>query len=161
MSPSNREIRIQIDSRLEFIDMIQQAAEDVCRAARFGRETVFNISLAVREAVINAIRHGNRLAREKQVHVVFRLDRDKLAVIVRDEGEGFDFEQLRDPRDPDNIFKSNGRGLFFIRSFVDRVTFSRVNGGGTEILMEKRIERRQRRGRPVRANQEASEGGGV
>ena len=161
MSPSNREIRIQIDSRLEFIDMIQQATEDVCRAALFGRETVFNISLAVREAVINAIRHGNRLASEKQVHVVFRLDRDKLAVTVRDEGEGFDFEQLRDPREPDNLFKPTGRGLFFIRSFVDRVAFSRVNGGGTEILMEKRIERRGRRGRTVRANQEASEGGGV
>jgi serine/threonine-protein kinase RsbW len=160
MSPSNREIRIQIDSRLEFIDMIQQATEDVCRAARFGRETVFNLSLAVREAVINAIRHGNRMTREKQVHVVLRLDRDKLSVTVRDEGDGFDFEQLNDPRDPDNLFKSTGRGLFFIRSFVDRVAFSRVNGGGTEVLMEKRITTR-RRGRRMRDNQVASDRGGV
>jgi serine/threonine-protein kinase RsbW len=145
MNPSAREIRVQIDSRIEFIDLVQELADDVSRAAGLGRDAVFNVGLAVREAVINAIKHGNRQRADKRVEIVFRIRPDTLRVAVRDEGEGFDFERVRDPLDPKNLFSSHGRGIFFIRSFVDRVAFQRRNGGGTEVLMEKRIAKRRRR----------------
>ena len=160
MSPSTREIRVCIDSRLEFIGLIQRTAEDISRAAGFGRETVLNVGLAVREAAINAVRHGNRQEKDKRVEVVFRLNAEKLVVSVRDQGTGFDVAEIGDCLDPRNIFRSYGRGIFFIKSFVDKVAFTRLNGGGMEVVMEKRIDRR-RRSRPGAANPGVHEGGGV
>jgi serine/threonine-protein kinase RsbW len=160
MNPSTRDIRIQIDSRIELIDMIQQVTDDISRAAGFRPEAVLNVGLAVREAVINAIKHGNQQEPGKRVEIFYRLRPDKLVVVVRDEGAGFDFDGISDPLDPHNIFKSYGRGIFFMRSFVDRVAFSRRNGGGTEVVMEKQREKR-RRGRREKANKEVRQEGGV
>ena len=142
--PSKREIRVQIDSRLELIDLVQHVSDGVGRVVGLDRNTMLNVGLAVREAVINAIKHGNHQNRKKQVHILFRLGEGKLVVSVRDEGAGFDFDAVENPLDPRNIFKSNGRGIFFIKSFVDRVSFSKHKLGGTEVLMEKRVQRRRR-----------------
>lgn len=144
MSPSSREIRVQIDSRYEFLDLVQRMAEDVCRAGGFRRDSVLNVGLAVREAVVNAIKHGNRQQAGKRVVVLFRLDPRKLVVAVRDEGAGFDPENVRNPLDPGNIFRANGRGIFFMKSFVDDVAFHRLDRGGMEVRMEKRVENRRR-----------------
>lgn len=160
MNPSTREIRVRIDSRLEFIDLIQRMAEKVARAAGFGRGTVLNVGLAVREAAINAIKHGNRQERGKRIEIIYRLNPDRLVVAVRDQGSGFDFEKLGDPLDPQNIFRPYGRGVFFMRSFVDKVAFNRLNGGGTEVRMEKRIKKRRRTRRRV-GTSGVSQGGGV
>lgn len=140
-STSARVIRVQIDSRFEFLDLVQQMAEDVCRVGGFRRDTTLNVALAVREAVVNAIKHGNRLEPGKRVEVVFRLSSRKLVVVVRDEGAGFDPQTLGDPLEPRNIFRANGRGIFFMRSFVDDVAFQRLGRGGMEVRMEKRVER--------------------
>ena len=130
MSPSTREIRVQIDSRLEFIDLVQEMSDDVTRLAGFDRESVLNVGLAVREAVINAIKHGNRQEQGKSVEIIFRLLPDKLTVRVRDEGGGFNLRKVANPLDRQNLFRADGRGIFFMRSFVDQVKFSRCNGGG-------------------------------
>jgi serine/threonine-protein kinase RsbW len=143
-SPSNREIRVQIESRYEFLDLVQQLAEDVCRVSGFRRDTMLNVGLAVREAVVNAIKHGNRQEAGKRVEVIFRLRPRKLVVAVRDQGVGFDPENLRNPLEASNIFRANGRGIFFMKSFVDDVAFQRLNRGGMEVRMEKRMENRRR-----------------
>ena len=141
-NPPTREIRVQIDSRFELIELVQRLADDVCRTAGLGRDATMNIGLAIREAVANAIKHGNRLEAEKQVSVVFRLGPRKVMVAVRDQGAGFDLNEVEDPLDPGNLFKSDGRGIFFMKSFVDDVAFSRLRGGGMEVRMEKRIQKR-------------------
>ena len=144
MSPSTREIRVQIDSRLEFIDLVQEMSDDVTRLAGFDRESVLNVGLAVREAVINAIKHGNRQEHGKLVEIIFQLFPDKLTVRVRDEGDGFDYKKVANPLDPKNLFRADGRGIFFMKCFVDQVKFSRCNGGGTQVLMEKKVTKRSR-----------------
>jgi len=143
-SPSTREIRIQIESRFELLDLVQQMTEDVCRVGGFRRDGMLNVGLAVREAVVNAIKHGNRQEAGKRVEVVFRLSPRKLVVAVRDQGVGFDPEAVRNPLDPGNIFRANGRGIFFMKSFVDDVAFLRLHRGGMEVRMEKRVEERRR-----------------
>ena len=140
-----REVRVQIDSRYEFIDLVQRMAEDLCRVARLGRTTALNVGLAVREAAANAIKHGNRLQAGKRVLVIFQVEPQKLVVVVRDQGRGFDLQRLKNPLAPENVVQNHGRGIFFMKSFTDDVNFSRLPSGGTEVRMEKRVGKRRRR----------------
>ena len=91
------------------------------------------IGVAVRESVINAIKHGNREDPDKLVTVEFTFapaaDPGELIVRVLDEGEGFEPEEVADPLAPENLLKSSGRGIFFMRSFMDDVTLRRGAGG--------------------------------
>lgn len=159
-STPTREIRVQIDSRFEFLDLVQRMAEDVCRVEGFRRDTMLNVGLAVREAVVNAIKHGNRQQEGKRVEVIFRLSSRKLVVAVRDQGAGFDPRALGDPLDPRNIFRANGRGIFFIKSFVDDVAFQRLGRGGMEVRMEKRVDK-SRNGRHSAGGARVREGGEI
>ncbi len=157
---ARREIRVQIESRFEFLDLVQQVAEDVCRVEGFRRDTTLNVALAVREAVVNAIKHGNHQEAEKRVEVIFRLLPRKLVVAVRDEGSGFDPMKVEDPLDHRNIFRANGRGIFFMKSFVDDVAFQRLGSGGMEVRMEKRVDG-GRSGRQRAGGARVREGGEV
>ena len=159
-NPTTREIRVQIDSRFEFLDLVQRIAEDVCRVEGFRRDTMLNVGLAVREAVVNAIKHGNRQEAGKRVEVIFRLSPRKLVVAVRDQGAGFDPGELANPLDPRNIFRANGRGIFFMKSFVDEVAFQRLGRGGMEVRMEKRVEN-GRRGRHSAGGARVRQGGEI
>jgi serine/threonine-protein kinase RsbW len=99
--------------------------------------------VAVRESVINAIKHGNREDAGKLVTVEFTfaptLDPSELVVRVVDQGEGFDPEVVADPLAPENILKSSGRGIFFMRSFMDDVVLRRGDDGGMEVRMVKKL----------------------
>jgi serine/threonine-protein kinase RsbW len=102
------------------------------------------ISVAIRESVINAIKHGNRNDSSKRVFVEFetkvRADVPELAIRVRDQGEGFEPEEVADPLAPENLLKSSGRGIFLIRNFMDDVRLQRAPEGGMEIRMDKRVQ---------------------
>ena len=95
------------------------------------------IELAVHEAVINAIRHGNKSADDKQVDVKFEVEQDALRVYIRDRGEGFDPTQLPDPLNPDNLLNPSGRGIFYMRTFMDEVEYSQHPEGGSVVRMTK------------------------
>jgi serine/threonine-protein kinase RsbW len=101
--------------------------------------------VAVRESVINAIKHGNANDTGKRVHVEFTpLDTSDpppgIVIRVRDEGPGFDPSTLPDPLAPENLLKASGRGIFLIRSFMDDVILQRAPEGGMEIRMTKRVQ---------------------
>ena len=144
-----REIRVQIDSRYEFIDLVQRMAEDLCRVVRLGRGAALNMGLAVREAVANAIKHGNRLEEGKHVLILFRVEASRLVVAVRDQGRGFDPQRVENPVAPENVYHNHGRGIFFMNAFVDDVTFTRLPMGGTEVRLEKRVDRKRPGRSPV------------
>ncbi|MCI0567333.1 MAG: ATP-binding protein [Acidobacteria bacterium] len=153
-----REIRVQIDSRYEFIDLVQRMAEDLCRVVRLGRGAALNLGLAVREAVANAIKHGNRLEEGKHVLILFRVEASRLVVAVRDQGRGFDPRRVENPVAPENVYHNHGRGIFFMNAFVDDVTFTRLPSGGTEVRMEKRLDKK-RPGRTPSAGAPMRQGG--
>ena len=100
------------------------------------------MDVAVRESVINAVRHGNRNDRRKRVVIEFLSGMTngsaELTVLVRDEGEGFDPSEVADPLSPENILKPHGRGIFLIRSSMDEVALQKIPEGGMEIRMVKR-----------------------
>jgi serine/threonine-protein kinase RsbW len=136
-------VRLQIHSHFEMLDFVQVVSDRMGQLAALDEETIHWIGVAVRESVINAIKHGNREDVGKLVTVEFTfsppIDPGELVVRVLDEGEGFDPQSLADPLAPENLLKSSGRGIFFMRNFMDDVTLQRASEGGMEVRMVKKL----------------------
>jgi serine/threonine-protein kinase RsbW len=136
-------VRLRIHSTFDMLDFVQVVSDRVGQLAGLDEDGVHWISVAVRESVINAIKHGNREDSRKLVTVEFAMapigDPRELVVRVVDEGEGFDPGALADPLAPENILKSSGRGIFFMRSFMDDVSLRRMEEGGMEVRMVKKL----------------------
>ena len=136
-------VRLQIHSNFDMLDIVQLISDRLGKLAGMNEDTVHWIGVAVRESVINAIKHGNREEYGKLVTVEFTLapasDPGELVVRVLDQGEGFDPGDIADPLAPENLLKSSGRGIFFMRSFMDDVTLRRASEGGMEVRMVKKL----------------------
>jgi serine/threonine-protein kinase RsbW len=134
---------LEFESTYEMLDFVQVASDHLGRLAGLDDEALHWVGVAVRESVINAIKHGNAGDERKRVHVEFTpLDADRpagIAIRVRDEGPGFDPDALPDPLAPENMLKSSGRGIFLIRSFMDELVLRRAAEGGMEVVMVKRV----------------------
>ncbi len=134
-----RTVRLDIASRFEMLDVVQTVLTQVCQILGFDDESVHYMSVAVRESVVNAIKHGNRQDESKRVDMRFSVRAGVLEVEVRDEGAGFDPGNVPDPLAPENLLKAYGRGIFFMRQFMDEVTHSFPPKGGTVVRLRKRI----------------------
>jgi serine/threonine-protein kinase RsbW len=136
-------VRLQIPSLFDMVDLVQVLCDRMSHMAAFDEDSAHWIGVACRESVINAIKHGNREDPEKLVTVEFSFtpleDPSQLVVRVTDQGEGFDPGTIADPLAPENILKSSGRGIFFMRSFMDDVQLTRAPGGGMEVCMVKKL----------------------
>jgi serine/threonine-protein kinase RsbW len=136
-------VRLQIHSNFEMLDFVQVVSDRIAHLAGLDEDAVHWIGVAVRESVINAIKHGNREDYGKLVTVEFTFSPparpSELVVRVLDEGQGFDPQEVADPLAPENILKSSGRGIFFMRSFMDDLTLRRAAGGGMEVRMVKKL----------------------
>ena len=131
---------MQIGSRLENVELVQIAVEASLQQLEIGEETSNQIGTAVREAVANAIKHGNKSDADKQVKVDFELLGDEIVIEVRDEGLGFDPDRVPDPLEPENLLKPDGRGILLIKEFMDRVEYEFDNDKGTALVMRKQVE---------------------
>src|SRR5262245_58216890 len=130
-------VQLDLQSRLDVLDDVQAALGRVTAAAGVTPDAAINVGVAVRESLVNAIKHGNRLHAAKQVHVSIVVDDDALEVVVRDEGRGFDPESVPDPFAEENLLKPDGRGMLMMRSFMDEVLFTFPSCGGTVVRMRK------------------------
>ncbi|MBI4482843.1 MAG: ATP-binding protein [Acidobacteria bacterium] len=130
-------IEVSIDSKFEFLDLVQNITHDITEGMGFDEDSSYWIGLSVRESVINAIRHGNQLDERKKVELCFEVKPDRVTIYVNDQGEGFEAEALPDALDPANLLKPSGRGIFCIKSFMDEVDFHRLPGGGMQLRMVK------------------------
>jgi serine/threonine-protein kinase RsbW len=123
------------------VDVVQVVSDAFTRGAGLDDDAVHWVGLAIRESVVNAMRHGNGNDRRKRVHVEFKVLPESTPCVwirVRDEGPGFDPSTLPDPLAPENLLKASGRGIFLIRSFMDELTLQRAAEGGMEMVMVKR-----------------------
>ena len=127
-----------LPSRIEAVADAAAAAAEVVSRAEFGDEAIFGIDMAVREAVTNAVLHGNLEDETKTVEVTFSTSSEAVEISVRDMGEGFDPENVPDPTAEQNLLKTNGRGIFFMRTFMDTVEWSHHPEGGTVVRMTKK-----------------------
>jgi serine/threonine-protein kinase RsbW len=136
-SPS-RTVKLDIASRFDMLEMVQTVLTHLSGLVGFDEEATHYMSVAVRESLVNAIKHGNRGEEARRVGIVFRLEPGLLEVSVHDEGRGFDPETVPNPTAAENLLKVDGRGIFFMRSFMDDVSYAFPPGGGTIVTMTKR-----------------------
>jgi serine/threonine-protein kinase RsbW len=123
-----------IPSDLSEARRVQHDIKEALQTARYGERDIFSIELALEEALVNAIKHGNQLDPGKRVHIVYTVTPDRFDVKITDEGPGFNPEDVPDPTLGENIEKCCGRGLFLIRKFMTEVSYQ---GNGNVVTMYK------------------------
>ena len=137
-------VRLEFRSHFDMLDFVQVVSDEMGRLVGFDTDSIHWVGVAVRESVINAIKHGNREVEEKRVTVEFTLTPagtpTRLKVRVVDQGEGFDPVEVADPLAPENLLKSSGRGIFFMRNFMDDLRLQRAPEGGMEVVMVKTVD---------------------
>ena len=132
-------VRLVFSSEIRLVDLAHAAAEKMAEVVGLDADEALNVGLAAREAVINAIVHGNRRQPARKVHMTITGEPRRLRVTVRDHGLGFDPDREPDPTDEDNLLNTSGRGLLLMRAFVDEVRFRRRPGGGLEVTLIKAL----------------------
>lgn len=139
-SPAARELHMTIASRFENIELVQAVVDDALKERGVPDDTRHWVGLALREAVANAIKHGNRQDPEKQVEIEATLGPERIELRILDEGAGFDPGEVADPLAPENRFRASGRGIFYMKRFMDEVEYGSAPGGGTALTLRKRLE---------------------
>jgi serine/threonine-protein kinase RsbW len=129
-------VSFTLDSSLDSVNKIEQTAELCAERAGFDEDTVPHIAMAVREAAVNAVLHGNSYDTNKHITASFETTAESLIIRVTDQGPGLDPDTLPDPLAPENILRGSGRGIFLIRAFMDEVHFRQLHPG-TELTLIK------------------------
>jgi len=137
---TDKQVSYTLDSNLDSVNRAEQTAEEVAARAGLGEEDRFKVAMAVREAAVNAVLHGNAYDPQKKMVVSYEDTGEALVVRVSDQGGGLDPTTLPDPLTPENILKQSGRGIFLMRSFMDEVRFRNL-APGTEVTMVKNVQR--------------------
>ena len=139
MGISSNTIEVILGSSFEYLDLLQSLTDSITSMMAFDTDTAYWIGMSVRESVINAMSHGNKMDIEKKVDIRFEIADGQLAIQVDDQGNGFDPKSIADCLDPQNLLKPSGRGIFYIRSFMDEVQMCRRPEGGMQLRMMKRL----------------------
>ena len=125
---------------------VQDGIEAALKSVGFDDREIFSIKLALEEALVNAIKHGNQMDRSKKVHIHFQVNHERIDIRISDEGEGFALADVPDPMAPENLERPCGRGLLLMRHYMTEVTF---HAPGNHLTMTKV---RKRSGRPSGAH---------
>lgn len=131
--------RLQLLSSYETIELAEQVLAELMAGKGVGEESTYWVSMALREALANAIKHGNKLNPDTRVGVDLVCEDERLRIEVVDEGQGFDVNALADPTAPENVLRQSGRGIFYMRHFMDEVNFSTTRQGGTRVELIKNL----------------------
>jgi serine/threonine-protein kinase RsbW len=129
-------VSLTLDSSLASVDKVEQTTEEFAVRAGFDEDTVPNIAMAVREATVNAVIHGNAYDAAKKIVASFEVTAEDLIIRIADQGLGLDPTALPDPLAPENILRGSGRGIFLIKAFMDEVHFRELHPG-TELTLIK------------------------
>ncbi len=135
---SENQLELNLPSEIESVEKAATEAGKFAETNGFGEEERFAIDMAMREVVANAVKHGNLLDKTKNVEIRMENSVEGLAITVRDFGKGFAVEDVPDPTNPENLLKTNGRGILFMRSFMDEVEWSNHAQGGMVVKMLKK-----------------------
>lgn len=138
-NPPTTRTSFTLGSTLEAVDRVEHEAEGFASRFGFDEDDVSNIAMAVREATVNAVIHGNAYHREKQVTAIFEATGDDLIFRISDQGNGFNADDIPDPLSPENILRGSGRGVFLMRAFMDEVHFRQLSPGTELTLIKHRV----------------------
>lgn len=131
-------IELNLPSHLDSIETAVAEATKFASQLGFSDDALFAIDLALREAVANAVKHGNKFDETKNVNLMIKETADGLEIAVRDFGAGFEVEDVPDPTNPENLLKATGRGILFINNFMDSVEWLHHEQGTTVKMLKRR-----------------------
>ena len=143
-APGKRRLSFRLKSTMESVCEVEEAADKLAAEAGLEEDERFHIAMAVREAAVNAVLHGNEYDPSKLIDVSLENTGDELVFTIADQGKGVDPETLPDPLAPENLLRGTGRGIFLIRSFMDEVHFRQLHPG-TELTLVKHWRRPPKR----------------
>ena len=127
----------RLESSLESVDRSEERAVALAQELGFSEEETYRLGYAVREALVNAVVHGNRYSANKVVHFKMTRMPRGLEVVIEDQGSGFSAEMQGDPLAQENLMNQSGRGLALIRAFADELQVERTPQGGTRVILRK------------------------
>jgi serine/threonine-protein kinase RsbW len=136
--PSRGRRSFKLSSTMDSVGVVEAAADQLAIEAGLDEEQRFHIAMAVREAAINAVLHGNEYDPSRQIEVAIENTGKDLVISIADEGKGFDPEKVPDPLAQENLLRGTGRGIFLIRSLMDEVHFRQLHPG-TELTLVKHL----------------------
>jgi len=115
-------------------EVIERAVVTALESRGCGEDDIFSVRLALEEAIVNAIRHGNKSDPNKNIHVDYSVDQSRLVLSIEDEGAGFDLESVPDPTAEENLEADHGRGILLMRVYMDQVVY---NDKGNKVTLTK------------------------
>jgi len=131
---------LTIRSSVNELKRVADFTENIGEQLGLSEDVIDDISIAVSEAVNNAITHGNKNNESKAIEISYKNEKEKIIVYVKDNGEGFEIDNISDPRENENLLKNSGRGILIMRSLMDDVVVISDNQG-TEVQLVKYINR--------------------
>ncbi len=143
--------KMVIASDLRNVRKVELVAEKIARSLHFSSDDRDSLAIAVTEIVGNAIVHGNKQDRSKNVTIEFEYQDDEIVITVHDEGEGFNEKKIANPLEPENLLKESGRGIFIVRALMDEVEFF-SSPRGTRVRIVKRKKASSRPSNNANAN---------
>jgi serine/threonine-protein kinase RsbW len=129
----------RFESTLESVDQAEEQVVGLLKKTGFPEEETYRLGYAVREAMVNAVVHGNRYSANKLVHFVVGGNESGFEVVIEDEGNGFDITKMADPLAEENLLNQSGRGITLIRAFVDEFAVERMEPRGTRVILRKAL----------------------
>ena len=136
--PKAGRLSFRLSSTMESVGEVEKAADKFAFDAGLDEDERFRVTMAVREAAVNAVLHGNEYDPNKHIAASFENTGQALVFTIADQGKGLDPETLPDPLAPENLLRGTGRGIFLIRSFMDEVHFRQLHPG-TELTLVKHL----------------------
>lgn len=130
---------LRFASRVEAVEEAAGAVSEFLNRLGVSEDIAFGVDMAVREAITNAVVHGNKLDEKKFADVSLKSLPGAVEITVHDQGTGFNPNSIPDPTEVDNILKTSGRGIFFMRSLMDEVEWTMDPKGGTTVRMMKKV----------------------
>jgi serine/threonine-protein kinase RsbW len=124
-------------SNLASVDAAEAMVVESAAALGFDEDARMDLGLAIREAMVNAVVHGNAYSPDKQVRLILAVSAGSIRVTIIDQGEGFDLNQVPDPTRGENLLRESGRGLLLMQAFVDELSVKRTAAGGAEVVLVK------------------------
>ena len=140
MTSQSLHAHLVLASRFENIEVAERALRDLCHEVGCDGDDLYWVVTALREALANAVRHGNRSEPERKVLVDYTVDPSTVTIQVEDEGQGFDPGNIPDPTDPETLLRPSGRGIFYMQQFMNRVEFTPRPEGGMAVVMIRDLE---------------------
>ncbi len=135
----NCALHLELASNLDSVDQAEEKALEIAAQCGVSEDELHRVGMSVREAMVNAVVHGNKYNRNKKVLFRVETSPSNMVVIIGDEGSGFNPDQVPDPNEGDNILRQSGRGIMLIRAFMDEYVVTPRSGGGTEVKLVKKI----------------------